>query len=165
MLELPHHSIALGASMHIAENEQSEFEQFSQAITPVERSFDFVVIDTPGTDCYLMRLAHSMADTLITPINDSFVDFDVLGTVDPATYWVTGESHYAKMVREVAASSPPDRRRHDRLDRGPQPLSLLSSRNKQLVAEGLKRWPPPRLPLRSTALPNASSTANCSRAD
>ncbi len=138
MLELPHHiHVALGASMHIGENEQSEFEQFSQAITRVERSFDFVVIDTPGTDSYLMRLAHSMADTLITPINDSFVDFDVLGTVDPATYWVTGESHYAKMVREA--------RRHRRQVDGASTdwivvrnrLSLLSSRNKQLIAEGL----------------------------
>jgi chromosome partitioning protein len=138
LLELPHHiHVALGASMHIGENEVSEFEQFSQAITTVERSFDFVVIDTPGTDNYLMRLAHSMADTLITPINDSFVDFDVLGTVDPATYWVTGESHYAKMVREA--------RRHRRQVDGASTdwivvrnrLSLLSSRNKQLIAEGL----------------------------
>ena len=40
------------------------------------------VIDTPGSDTYLMRLAHSMADTLVTPLNDSFVDFDVLGTLD-----------------------------------------------------------------------------------
>ena len=123
--------------MHIGENEASEFEQFSQAINAVERAFDFVVIDTPGTDNYLMRLAHSMADTLITPINDSFVDFDVLGTVDPATYWVTGESHYAKMVREA--------RRHRRQIDGASTdwivvrnrLSLLSSRNKQLIAEGL----------------------------
>lgn len=137
-LELPHHiHVALGASMSIGENEASEFSQFSQAINAVERSFDFVVIDTPGTDNYLMRLAHSMADTLITPINDSFVDFDVLGTVDPATYWVTGESHYAKMVREA--------RRHRRQIDGASTdwivvrnrLSLLSSRNKQLIAEGL----------------------------
>ena len=48
--------------------------------TTVEHTHDFVVIDTPGNDTYLMRLAHSMADTLITPLNDSFVDFDVLGT-------------------------------------------------------------------------------------
>ena len=138
LLEMPHHiHVALGASMNIGENEASEFEQFSQAINAVERSFDFVVIDTPGTDNYLMRLAHSMADTLITPINDSFVDFDVLGTVDPATYWVTGESHYAKMVREA--------RKHRRQIDGASTdwivvrnrLSLLSSRNKQLIAEGL----------------------------
>src|SRR4030095_16372348 len=137
-LEMPHHiHVALGASMNIGENEASEFEQFSQAINAVERSFDFVVIDTPGTDNSLMRLPPSMADTLITPVNDSFVDFDVLGTVDPATYRVTGESHYAKMVREA--------RRHRRQVDGASTdwivvrnrLSLLSSRNKQLIAEGL----------------------------
>ena len=41
------------------------------------------VVDTPGNDTYLMRLAHSMADTLVTPLNDSFLDFDVLGTRRP----------------------------------------------------------------------------------
>ena len=45
-----------------------------------------MVIDTPGYDSYLMRLAHSMADTLVTPINDSFLDLDVFGTFDPETY-------------------------------------------------------------------------------
>ena len=58
-----------------------------------------MVVDTPGNDTYLMRLAHSMADTLITPLNDSFLDFDVLGTVDPASFEVTGIGHYARMVR------------------------------------------------------------------
>jgi len=53
------------------------------AVSAVERTFDFIVIDTPGSDSYLMRLAHSMADTLVTAINDSFLDFDRLGTVDP----------------------------------------------------------------------------------
>ena len=87
--------------MQIADNENSEFQQFIEAVSAVERAFDFIVIDTPGSDSYLMRLAHSMADTLVTPINDSFLDFDVLGTVDPATYSVTGESHYAEMVRDT----------------------------------------------------------------
>ena len=40
-----------------------------------------------------MQLGHSMADILVTPLNDSFVDFDVLGTVDPETFAVTGSSH------------------------------------------------------------------------
>jgi len=137
-LELPHHiHVALGASMNIGENEASEFEQFSQAINAVERSFDFVVIDTPGTDSYLMRLAHSMADTLITPINDSFVDFDVLGVVDPTTFELTGVSHYAEMVREA-------RRQRRLVDGGltdwvivRNRLSTLGSRNKRLVGSGL----------------------------
>ena len=101
-LELPvHRCIKLGETMQILDNESSELVQFVDAVSTVERAFDFIVIDTPGSDTYLMRLAHAMADTLVTPINDSFLDFDVLGTVDPATYSVTGESHYAEVVREA----------------------------------------------------------------
>ena len=121
--------------MQIADNENSEFQQFMEAVSTVERAFDFIVIDTPGSDSYLMRLAHSMADTLVTPINDSFLDFDVLGTVDPATYSVTGESHYAEMVRDA-------RRKRRQLDGATTDwivvrnrLSMIGSRNKQLVAD------------------------------
>src|SRR3954470_23342820 len=99
-LELPtHYCIKLGETMQIADNENTEFQQFMEAVAAVESAFDFIVIDTPGNDSYLMRLAHSMADTLVTPINDSFLDFDVLGTVDAATFEVTGIGHYARMVR------------------------------------------------------------------
>src|SRR5258707_13604577 len=73
-LELPVHCcIKLGNTMQIADNESSELQQFMDAVSAVERTFDFIVIDTPGSDSYLMRLAHSMADTLVTPINDSFL--------------------------------------------------------------------------------------------
>src|SRR6266478_8148312 len=78
-LELPvHYCIKRGETMQIADNETSEFQQFMDAVSAIERKFDFIVIDTPGSDSYLMRLAHSMADTLVTPINDSYLDFDVL---------------------------------------------------------------------------------------
>src|SRR5262252_5232439 len=138
-LELPvHRLIKLGQTMQIADNENSECQQFVDAVSEVERTFDFIVIDTPGTDSYLMRLAHSMADTLVTPINDSFLDFDVLGTVDPQTYAVTGESHYAEMARDA-------RRKRRQLDGATTDwivvrnrLSMLGSRNKQLVADVLK---------------------------
>src|SRR6201996_389619 len=101
-LEIPvHRCVKLGQTMQIADNEIAEFEQFEESVRTFEHSFDFIVIDTPGSDSYLMRLAHSMADTLVTPINDSFLDFDVLGTVDPETYSVTSESHYSEMVRDM----------------------------------------------------------------
>jgi chromosome partitioning protein len=137
-LEVPVHCcIKLGDTMQIADNESAEFQQFMDAVSAVERTFDFIVIDTPGSDSYLMRLAHSMADTLVTPINDSFLDFDVLGTVDPATYSVIGESHYAEMVRDT-------RRKRRQLDGATcdwivvrNRLSMLGSRNKQLVADSL----------------------------
>lgn len=57
-----------------------------------------IVIDTPGNDSPLNRLGHSFADTLVTPLNDSFVDLDVLAEVDPETLAIVGPSHYAEMV-------------------------------------------------------------------
>ena len=52
---------------------------------------DFIIFDTPGSDNFSSRLAHSYADTLITPINDSFVDLDLLvhvenGKMHPSVY-------------------------------------------------------------------------------
>ena len=137
-LKVPvHFCVARGSALRLDENEAIEFSSFAEAVTAVEKSHEFVVVDTPGTDSYLTRLAHSMADTLITPLNDSFVDFDVLGTVDGANYEVTGESHYAEMVRNA--------RRQRRLIDGTRMdwivvrnrLSMLGSRNKRLVGEGL----------------------------
>lgn len=59
---------------------------------------DFIVVDTPGTDNNLSRIAHSYADLLITPLNDSFIDLDMIGRVDPETYEVLRPSTYAEMV-------------------------------------------------------------------
>ena len=137
-LEIPvHYCVARGSGLRIEECEQQEFSGFAEAISAVEQTHDFVVIDTPGNDSYLMRLAHSMADTLITPLNDSFVDFDVLGCIDPTTFAVTGVSHYAEMVREA-------RRQRRMVDGGltdwivvRNRLSTLGSRNKRLVGEGV----------------------------
>ena len=137
-LELPtHYCIARGETDSLEGNEQQELMAFTNAVADVERDHDVIVIDTPGSDTYLMRLAHSMADTLVTPLNDSFVDFDVLGTLDPTNFAVIGESHYAEMVRES--------RRQRRLVDGRltdwivvrNRLSSLGSRNKKLVGDGL----------------------------
>jgi chromosome partitioning protein len=137
-LELPlHFRVSRGEGLRVDENEATEFSSFAQAVTTVEHSHDFVVIDTPGADTYLTRLAHSMADTLITPLNDSFVDFDVLAAVDPQTFSVTGTSHYSEMVREA--------RRQRRLVDGKvidwivvrNRLSIMGSRNRRLIETGL----------------------------
>ncbi len=97
--------------MQIADNEAFELQQFMTAVSAVERTTDFIVIDTPGTDTYLMRLAHSMADTLVTPINDSFLDFDVLGTVDPTTYSGDRREPLFGDGARRPAQAPPARRR------------------------------------------------------
>jgi chromosome partitioning protein len=137
-LEIPvHFCVTRGDGPKVDENEAIEAESFAEAVATIEHTHDFVVVDTPGTDSYLMRLAHSMADTLITPLNDSFLDFDVFGTIDPETFAVTGTSHYTEMVREA--------RRQRRLVDGRMMdwvvvrnrLTMLGSRNKRLVGDGL----------------------------
>ena len=101
-LELPTHvAVERASGPSVDENEAAEFAAFAAAVNNVENTHDFLVVDTPATDSYLMRLAHAMADTLITPLNDSFVDFDVLASIDPESYEVTGTSHYAEVVREA----------------------------------------------------------------
>jgi chromosome partitioning protein len=100
-LEVPtHHRVENRLGLRLDDNEAAELSDFADAIAAVEHSHNFVVIDAPGADTYLSRLAHSMADTLITPINDSMLDLDVLGTLDPVTLALTGIGHYAEMVRE-----------------------------------------------------------------
>ena len=109
-LEVPVHCcIEQGQAIQIADNEELECQRLIDAVNALERNVDFIVIDTPGTDSYLSRLAHSTADTLIPPMNDSLLDFDVIGSVDLTTYAVTGVAHYAAMVRQV-------RRRRRQLD-------------------------------------------------
>lgn len=84
----------------------------AEVLADLSTDCDFVIIDTPGAVTPLSEAAHQSADTLITPINDSLVDFDLLGRVDPVSGRVTGPSIYSEMVwkarqRRAAASKPP----------------------------------------------------------
>jgi chromosome partitioning protein len=85
--------IEQGRALQITDNEELECQRLIDAVNALDRNVDFILIDTPGSDSYLSRLAHSTADTLITPMNDNLLDFDVLGSVDPTTYAVTGVAH------------------------------------------------------------------------
>jgi chromosome partitioning protein len=62
---------------------------------------DFIVVDTPGADTELARVAHQAADLIVTPMNDSFMDFGVLGEVDPVSLEVLRPSLYAETVWEA----------------------------------------------------------------
>ncbi|HEX3943928.1 MAG TPA: division plane positioning ATPase MipZ [Rhizomicrobium sp.] len=71
---------------------------FSELLASAAPRFEFLVIDTPGADTSLSRAGHAAADTLVTPLNDSFVDFDLLGRLDPATFEIKGPSVYSDFV-------------------------------------------------------------------
>jgi chromosome partitioning protein len=91
---------------------------------------EFVIVDTPGSDTKLNRLAHAKADTLVTPINDSFIDFDLLARVDPATRRVLGPSVYAELVWE---------RRKERALAGGAPIDWIVMRNRLGHSEARNR--------------------------
>ncbi|WP_193370024.1 division plane positioning ATPase MipZ [Pelagibius marinus] len=72
----------------------------------------FIVVDTPGSDSYLCRLGHNRADTLITPLNDSFLDIGVLAQINRERREVEAPSVYSQLVWEqnnqrVVAGRPP----------------------------------------------------------
>ncbi|NQU58366.1 MAG: AAA family ATPase [Rhodospirillales bacterium] len=78
--------------------EADDEKRLSDTIVELSQAHDVIVIDTPGADSSLTRLGHSFADTLVTPLNDSFIDLDVLARVNPETLTISNPSHYSEMV-------------------------------------------------------------------
>lgn len=102
-LSLPaplHFPIERSKADSVAEQEEEDRNFLLMAFDELNNHVDFIVIDTPGSDTYLGQLAHSYADTLITPMNDSFVDLDVLARIDAQTREIKGPSVYTRMVKE-----------------------------------------------------------------
>ncbi|MFV0474478.1 MAG: division plane positioning ATPase MipZ [Pikeienuella sp.] len=83
-------------------------ETFGRALEELQAISDFILIDCPGAHSYFAQLAHASADTLITPMNDSLIDFDLLARVDPVSEKVLGPSVYSEMVwraRQIRAKA------------------------------------------------------------
>ncbi len=121
------------------EIEAEEREHFDSAVAElVEAGAEVIVVDCPGTDNFLSRYGHSFADTLITPINDSFVDFSMLAKVEPDNHDIIRPSIYSEMVWEA-------RKNRFNRDRGKidwivmrNRLAAVEARNKRDVGETLE---------------------------
>ncbi len=120
--------------------EQEEEAAFRSALRRLSETCDFIVIDSPGGDSYLARTAHACADTLITPLNDSFVDFDLLGDIDPDNPDIVRPSIYSEMVWESRKKKAQGQRAP--IDwvvlRNRTSTSKIEAKNKQKVGEALK---------------------------
>lgn len=138
-LETPtHFSVRLGEGDVRSEVEAREFAGFAEIIDRLGERFDFVVIDTPAGDSYRMRLSHAMADTLVTPLNDSFIDLDVIGRVEHDGT-VAAISHYADLVIDARQNrAVVDGREMDWVIVRNR-ISTLPSRNQRRVTDGLDK--------------------------
>ncbi len=142
-VELPrHHAPDRGNSENVRDNETWEFGAFAAAISEVEHEYEFVVIDTPASDSYLMRLAHSLADTLVSPVNDSFIDVDVFSRVHHDRSQRGQVAHYADLVLEA-------RRKRKLVDQGiidwiivRNRMSSTQSNNAKQISASLSRLAP-----------------------
>lgn len=100
-IPLPTHTKIHASEIDIkSEAEKDERERFEAALNKLKETQDYIVIDCPGSDRYLSHLAHSHADTLITPMNDSFIDLDLLAHIDGENLKMEQPSCYALMVWE-----------------------------------------------------------------
>lgn len=142
-LDMPSPTLAVvqaSAAREIDVAEAEEQQRFDTALRQLAERCDFVVIDAPGSDTFLSRLAHAAADTLISPMNDSFVDFDLLGDVDPETFAVRRPSLYAELVWECRKRKAARTRRP--IDwvvmRNRMAPGAVDSKNRQRVGEALK---------------------------
>lgn len=87
----------------IAENQVAEREILGRRLDSLRDQVDFIIIDTPGFDCSLARMAHGLADTVVTPLNDSMIDLDVLARVDDVSGEPIQMSPYSRNVQKARA--------------------------------------------------------------
>lgn len=120
------------------EAQADERNRFLSVLEDYVNNHDVVIIDCPGSDSFMSRLAHGCADTLLTPMNDSFIDLDLIARVDPNDHTILGPSLYSELVWEM-------RKRRARTGGTVDWLVMrnrvghLDARNKRRVSEVLAR--------------------------
>jgi chromosome partitioning protein len=94
-LRRPTHLVSTGGSRLLVEEERIEFFSIVDAVASIGATHDVIVVDTPASDSDLIRFVHSLADTLITPLD---LDGDIAGVYDVQ---LTGTQHYVALVRSA----------------------------------------------------------------
>lgn len=139
-LDLPcptHHVLTASTLDSVRAARAEDNRRLADLVGGLAATHDFIVIDCPGSDAHLSRAAHRLADTLVTPLNDSHLDLDMVVHLDPADGTFQGAGAYALMVVE---------QRRQRLSRGGagmdwillrNRLSPLGSRNSAMIGSTL----------------------------
>lgn len=98
---------------------------------------DFLIIDTPGSNTNLSNYAHSVADTIITPINDSFLDLDVIAQIEADTLKIIRPSFYAQAIWEQKMEKAKRSRGEINWVVVRNRLSAIDAKNKQKMSDVL----------------------------
>ncbi len=130
--------VSRGTQERVIDMEADERRRFAEAVGDLQARCRFIIIDSPGSDSHLSRLGHAIADTLITPLNDSFVDFDLLAHVDPETLAVLSPSLYSEMVWDARKRRALDKRKPIDWVVMRNRLSNIDAINKRRLAELLE---------------------------
>lgn len=122
-------------------DEAEQLARFEAAFAQARVSADVILIDTPGGDTLLSRTAHGLADQIVTPMNDSFVDFDLLGSVDPVTLDLLKPSIYSESVWEARKQRAVAQGRHAQIDWivVTNRLAVAAARNRQRLEERMEK--------------------------
>ena len=121
-LPMPRHATHDGESL----------PRYQALVEELSDGSDFLIIDTPGRDDRFARLACQRADSLVTPMNDSFVDFDLIGQVDPETFNVTRPSFYSELIWDA-------RKQRARADGTQIDWVVLRNRLQHIEARNMRR--------------------------
>jgi chromosome partitioning protein len=139
-LPIPEHHCFSGSdadSVAAAENEDKR--RLDALVEQLGEVNDYIVIDCPGSDTFLARHALSIADTLITPINDSFIDMDLLAKVGGNPPRVLGPSTYSQIVWEQKVQRAQRNRQSIDWIVMRNRLAQLDSKNKRNVGDALEK--------------------------
>ncbi|MCL2439538.1 MAG: division plane positioning ATPase MipZ [Alphaproteobacteria bacterium] len=100
-IPMPEHLVVTPSPISTQRTADQDSAQLESEIKSLRQEYDVIIIDTPGTYNHLSNTGHKNADILITPVNDSLIDLDVIAQLDPYTHEVLGLSNYAQNVRAM----------------------------------------------------------------
>jgi chromosome partitioning protein len=110
--------------------ENQSGSMLAQEISRIGAGSRFVIIDLAGQDSTVARYAIALANTLITPINNSLVDIDALAKIDPVNMRVKEPNRFANLVEDL---------RRERELCGMPPIDWVVVKNRLRTAEKKQR--------------------------
>ena len=132
-------SIELSKEEEIKARQEEDRERTNSALKAAAQDYELVFVDCPGADTAQARAAHGSADAIITPVNDSFIDFDLLAKIDPVTDEISAPNFYSQMVWEAKKNKAMKERAHLEWFVIRNRLSQIDARNKRRVGEAIEK--------------------------